>query len=245
MFDTKYIKLLTLALGVAVVNIAVFSPGFIGLNMGASALAGALGATLLLASALILVYFIYALMIKAPPVFPVKLIQTHDDYVEALLSYKHVKSLEEDISFALSQLERMKKKKETLYEILQQRFEPEELSYKKFSSVIQEVERLFYLNLKSILNRLSVFDESELESIAGANARRLSANLLQEKKRIYEDYLIFTKDSLATNEEMLLKFDKLILEISRLDSFEAGEIEQMPCMQEIDSLIKQTKLYKN
>jgi hypothetical protein len=42
----------------------------------------------------------------------------------------------------------------------------------------------------------------------------------------------------------LLKLDKLLLEISRLDSLEPGDIENMACMQEIDSLIKQTKYYK-
>lgn len=42
----------------------------------------------------------------------------------------------------------------------------------------------------------------------------------------------------------MLKLDQLLLEISRLDSFEAGDIEQMPCMQEIDQLIKHTKLYR-
>ncbi|MNN42780.1 hypothetical protein D3C81_1569860 [compost metagenome] len=62
---------------------------------------------------------------------------------------------------------------------------------------------------------------------------------------MYSEYLTFIKSSLATNEEIMLKLDKLLLEISRLDSFEPGDIENMPCMQEIDSLIKQTKLYKN
>lgn len=35
------------------------------------------------------------------------------------------------------------------------------------------------------------------------------------------------------------------MEISRLDSIDPGDIEKMPCMQEIDELIKQTKLYKD
>ncbi|MNI99672.1 hypothetical protein D3C73_1588090 [compost metagenome] len=74
---------------------------------------------------------------------------------------------------------------------------------------------------------------------------RFSTELLQERRTVYSEYLTFIKSSLATNEEIMLKLDKLLLEISRLDSFEPGDIENMPCMQEIDSLIKQTKLYKN
>ena len=42
-----------------------------------------------------------------------------------------------------------------------------------------------------------------------------------------------------------MKLDKLLLEISRLDSLEPGDIDDMPCMQEIDALIKQTQYYKN
>lgn len=54
----------------------------------------------------------------------------------------------------------------------------------------------------------------------------------------------FVKTALHINEEILLKLDKLLLEISRLDSWEIGDIGQMPGMQEIDALIKQTQFYK-
>lgn len=128
--------------------------------------------------------------------------------------------------------------------IINQRFDEGELSHKKFSSVAYEVEKLFYLNVKSILNRLSVFDESEYLSVMNQRQSKFSREILEEKTKVYNEYLSFMKSSLSTNEEILLKLDKLIIEISRLDSFEPGDIDNMPCMQEIDSLIKQTKLYK-
>ncbi|MGV2886178.1 hypothetical protein [Paenibacillus taichungensis] len=245
MIDTKYIKLLGLTIGIVALNVVVFSPGFFGVEIGGSALSTAVGVTILVASALILLYAAYTLIFKPPVALPVKQIKTHEDYVEALSRYKRVKVLEEDILLALRQLDRIQKKKDTLFETLNQRFEPTELSFKKFASVIQEIEKLFYLNLRSILNRLGAFDEEEFESVMGANTTKLSPALLQERKNIYNEYLSFTKDSLGTNEEILLKLDKLLLEISRLDSFEIGDIEKMPCMQEIDTLIKQTKYYKD
>lgn len=245
MTGTKYIKLLGFILGVVILNILVLSPGFLGVEIGGSALSTAFGVTLLFASALVLLYVSYVLLFKPSVVLPVKQIKTHEDYVEALTHYRSVKALEDDITLVLEQLDRMLKKKDTLLNVLNQRFDTTELSYKKFTSVTQEVEKLFYLNVRSILNRLNVFDESEFESVMNKKSTQFSQELLQEKTNVYNEYLSFVKGSIGTNEEILLKLDKLLLEISRLDSFELGDIENMPCMQEIDSLIKQTKYYKN
>lgn len=241
---TKYIKFTGLIVGVLILNVLVLSPGFIGVEIGGGALQTAFGVTLLAASALIILYGCYAWLFKPPVVRPVREVKTHEDYVEALQRYRHMKTLEEDINLALEQLERLRKKKATLLNVLNQRFDPAELSYKKFDSVTYEVEKLFYLNVRSILNRLNVFDESEYKSVMSQKTGKFSSELLQEKRRVYGEYISFMKNSLGTNEEILLKLDKLLLEISRLDSFEPGDIDQMPCMQEIDSLIKQTKFYK-
>ncbi|MFX3634761.1 MAG: hypothetical protein ACE3L7_23250 [Candidatus Pristimantibacillus sp.] len=240
----NHIKLLGIIIVVAGINIFVLSPGFIGVQIGASAFATAFGVTLLFTSALTLIYGSYSLLFKQPVVLPVKQLKTHDDYVEALTHYRRVNVLEDDITLALEQMNRIGKKKDTLLNVLNQRFDTTELSYKKFASVTLEVEKLFYLNVRSILNRLNVFDESEYERVMKRQSTSFSQELLQEKTLLYNEYLSFIKSSIGTNEEILLKLDKLLLEISRLDSFELGDIDNMPCMQEIDLLIKQTKYYK-
>lgn len=240
----KYIKLLGLVLGIVAVNVLAFSPGFIGLNFEEGAFITALSVTLLFGSAMALLYGSYTLLFRQPVVLPVKHIETHEDYVEALSFYRRIKVLEEDITLGLSQLSRMKKKKETLLNVLHQRFDPGELSYKKFASVTMEVEKLLYLNIRSVLNRLNVFDEADYANMMKSKSESIPQKLFQEKTKVYNDYLSYVKNALHTNEEILLKLDQLLLEISRLDSFEAGDIEQMPCMQEIDQLIKHTKLYR-
>lgn len=244
MSSTKYIKLLGMIIGVGVTNILVLSPGFLGVEIGGSALSTASGITLIIASSIVLVYGSYAVLLKPPVAIPVKQIKTHEEYVAALSHYRRVKTLENDIILALEQTDRMKKKKDTLLNVLDQRFDRSELSYKKFDSAILEVEKLFYLNVRSMLNRLPVFDESDYKRVMNAKSTALSPQLLQEKTNLYNEHLSFIKSSLSSNEEMLLKLDKLLLEISRLDSFELGDIENMPCMKEIDLLIKQTKYYK-
>lgn len=240
----KYIKLLVLIVVVAIVNILVFSPGFIGIAIGEGAFETALGITLLLASILALTYGSYSLLSKQSAIVPLKEIHTREDYEEAFSRYKRVRALENEIRIALEQLNSIDKKKSTLLEVLHQRFDPNEMSYKKFASVIQEVEKLFYLNLRSILNRLQVFDEADFERVMGQKQAAFKQEILQEKTNLYKEFLAFVRGSLGTNEEILLKLDKLLLEISRLNGLDPADIEHMPCMQEIDSLIKQTKYYK-
>jgi hypothetical protein len=246
MKSSRAMKLVGLITGAVLLNIVALSPGLLGIEIGGnSALETASGITLLFSSLLVLLYGSYALLLKAPVMIPVKDIQSHVDYITALNHYRNVKVLNKDILFALDQLERMAKKKITLLNILSQRFDEAELSFKKFLTVIHEVENLFYLNIKGILHKLSIFDASELSIIASPQTPApLSNKWLQQKIELYQEYLASVKGYLGANEEILLKLDQLLLETSRLGSTDYNDIEEMPCMKEIDTLIKQTKFYQ-
>ncbi|WP_028546782.1 hypothetical protein [Paenibacillus taiwanensis] len=244
MSRTNMFKLTALILVVAAANILVFSPGFIGVQLGASALSAATGVTLLFASGGVLVTGIYHFVFKKPTVIPIKQIKTYDEYVEHLSRYRHTKGIESDISLALGQVDRMHKRKRTLIEVLQQRFVETEMSYKKFISVTEEVEHLFYQNIRSILNILHVYDEAEFVRVFQQQSSHFSNDLIQKKASVYQNYLSTISSSISNNEEILLKLEQLLLEISSLDHIEAGEIEQLSCVQELDSLIRQTKYYK-
>lgn len=242
---TNFAKLGGLVLGVAVSNIFVFSPGLLGLKIdGAGAFQTAFGVTFIVASVMILVAGSYALLFKSTPLPSPKEMKTSEDLEVALSRFKRVKVLEKEIALALNQFDRIKHKKELLSDVLKQRFDESEMSFTKFVSVISSVENLFYLNVKSMINRLNVFYASESSKINEQNASAVSQELLDKKASVDNEYLTFVKDSLNTNEEILLRLDTLLLEISRLDSFELGDIENLSCIQEIDALIKQTKLYK-
>lgn len=158
----RSVKLLGLIVGVVLLNIIVLSPGLLGVEIGGvSVLETSFGVTLVVISLLVVLYGSYNLLFKASVVPPVKEIKTYEDYIAALTQYKNVKVLKKDITLALDQVIRMEKKKNTLMVILGQRFEQSELSFKKFGAVSYEVEKLFYLNIRGILNKLSVFDASE------------------------------------------------------------------------------------
>lgn len=239
-------KLFVLIISIVLINIVILSPGLIGVEIGGgNALETTTGITLLIISTLVLAYGSYSLLYKTPAVLPVKDIKTQEDYREGLLYYRDIKVLKKDIILAVDQLDRMGKKKETLLDVLDQRFDPSELSYKKFFSVITEVENLFQQNVRGMLNKINVFDASKLSDFNDQQQSAIfSEKIMQQKSELYNEYLTYVKGYIGANEEILLKLDKLLLEISMLGNADYRDVEEMPCMKEIDALIKQTKYYK-
>ena len=52
------------------------------------------------------------------------------------------------------------------------------------------------------------------------------------------------KDSIEDNEEILLKLDKFLFELSKFNSLEDGELENMSAIKDVDELINKIKFYK-
>ena len=109
MNGSKSVKLLLLMAVIAIVNIVLVSPGFLGFQIGGdSAFQSALVITVWVVSVLALFYGSYVLLFK-PPVEGDQTIQTREDYIDALHHYRNVKVLKNDIALALDQLERIEK----------------------------------------------------------------------------------------------------------------------------------------
>ena len=242
----KWVRLLSLNLGIAAANIIVFSPGLIGLELGASALAAASGSTIIFLSGAGLFYGNYKLLSEPEKSIPISQISTAEGYIEALNDQRELKTFEKSIELLLDQIERLQKKNKTIREILLQIFSASEIAYKKFDAVIAEVEKIFFMNIRSVLNKLNAFDEDEYNFVrARQEAGAYSEQFIEEKLKVYYEYIKFVNAATEDNEQILLKLDKLLLEISGLNSIESGELEQMAGMIEIDNLIKQAKYYKN
>ena len=93
---------------------------------------------------------------------------------------------------------------------------------------------------------LNAFDEDDYNFVRSRQeAGAFSEQFMEEKLEVYYEYIKFVNAATEDNEQILLKLDKLLLEISGLNSIESGELEQMAGMIEIDNLIKQAKYYKN
>ena len=181
---SKALKLLILITSIAFINVIVLSPGLLGIQVfGESALQTASATAILTASILAILFGIYQLFFKPTVIISIKELKADEDYVISLSQYKNMKVLKKEISFALEQVQRLKKKKGTLWNVLNQRFEQNEISYKKFTTVIIEVEKLFYLNLRNILNKVSVFDEAEYKHVLEHNTTRFTKKKFLWRKR--------------------------------------------------------------
>ena len=91
------------------------------------------------------------------------------------------------------------------------------------------------------------FSEINYENNTKSNNKfkfELKEDIPQEKLDIYNKYIEFVNESTNINEEILLKLDKMILEISKYNTIDGSDIKKMPVITEIDELIKNANLYK-
>ncbi|NPV62702.1 MAG: hypothetical protein HPY61_08745 [Methanotrichaceae archaeon] len=243
----KLINLLGLNLGIAAGNIILFSPGLVGLELvGAGALATAFGSAFIFLSGAGLLYGNYKLLAEPENLETRSKEWTADDYIEALNDCRPLKTFEETVDLLLDQIERLQKKNKIIRDILLQNFSASEISYGKFDAVISEVENIFFVNIRSIVNKLKAFDEEDYNFIRKKREEgAFSKQFIEEKSRVYDEYITFIKAAAEYNEQILLKLDRLLLEISDLNCIDSGQLEKMPGMVEINNLIKQAVLYKN
>jgi len=235
------IKLLGLNLGIAAANIIVLPEVFVG-----STLATAFGSAFIFLSGAGLIWGNYRLLTEPERVIPANKIMTAEDYVEKLNAHRELKTFEKTVDLLLDQIERLQNKNKIIRDILLQIFSASEMSYKKFDGVISEVEKIFFMNIRSILNKMNAFDEEDYNFIRKKReSGDFSEQFMEEKIEVYNKYITFVKAATEDNEEILLKLDKLLLELSGLNSVESGQLDKLPGMIEIDHLIKQTKVYKN
>jgi hypothetical protein len=242
----KIFKIIGLNMGIAVVDTIVFSPGLLGVSFGGTSIfVMAFGATAILMSVVIFVTGNYKLIVEKEKIIQISQINTPEDCINALNQNYSKKTFEKDIDTMLEQIERFHNKKKTIEDILLQKFSSTEMSYVKFDGTILNIENVFYINIKSVLNKLNAFDEDDYKHTRKEDEQKKSSTVfIQAKLNIYNEYISFVKKAAEDNEQILLKLDKLLLEISKFNSLEDGELENMNAMEEIDELINETKLYK-
>jgi len=253
MKKNRVLKLFILNSSIMFANILVFSRAFFGVVLGSGALATSFGIMTIVMSTIAFFYGNIKLLSKKPapplPTLKDKDINTLDSCAAAVEMYiaNNAKIYADNLKTILTQIDRMKRRKQTIKDILLEKFCENELTYGKFASTVSQIEQIMILNIKSLLNRLNAFDEEEYEKmLSGANApSHARPNRLEETRlSIYNEYKAFVFKSTENNEEILLKLDKLILEISKLNTLNVENIEELDAVIEIDSLIRDAKWYR-
>ncbi|MEK3885478.1 hypothetical protein [Paenibacillus sp. PL2-23] len=239
-----WLKLAGLISAIVLLDIMLLSPGFVGLSIGrGDPLEAATAVTALVMSFVVLIYGCRALLFPSAMKPPDARTYSREDFLKLFGSFRGLKAYRKEADAAMEQLRRLDKKKSALHEVLGRRFEPSELSHRKFTGAIEEVEGLFYLHLRSMLHKMSAVHAAEIASPDAASPHR-SPQLIQAKTTLYQQYVVYVTGCLSANEGILLKLDQLLLEITKLNLADHLDVMEMPCMKEIDALINQTKRYK-
>jgi hypothetical protein len=106
------------------------------------------------------------------------------------------------------------------------------------------VEKIFFRNIRRIINTLKAFDEEGYNIIRKEEeAKGFSPEFKEDKLKVYNEYITSVNTVTEDNEQLLLGLDKLLLEISDLNSADSGQLVKI--MDDIDELIKQVKYYKD
>ena len=240
----KKLQLVILNSVIVLLNIALFSRALIGLSLLAgTALTISLGWTAVLGS--VFAFFQGNSMILKQKETRLLLqgVRSLNDCTPVFQEVLHKGDVFDDnILKNIEQIKRFKRKHGTIDDILLQKFSVDEMSFQKFSSVLHDVGDVIYANMRSILNKIAAFDIEEYEAMQkkGLHADEFS----EEKMAIYNEYIDFVNAATKTNEDILLKMDRMLLEISRYNSLEDGDVKKLPAIIEMDELIKNANLYK-
>ena len=239
-------SLLGLNIAIVMLNIIIFSPGLFNIKIDfINIFQTSIGITIIIMSFIIFIIGNYKILIKEDNEIDISKLDDSEDYIEALKENSSKRVFSKDIDILLEQIERMDKKQEKIDDILLQKFTVNEMSYIKFKKTITEVRDVFYINIKSVINKINIFDEQEYEKIKkDIKNGKLNGKIEEQKKDMFDEYIFFVKDSIEDTEEILLKLDKFLFELSKFNSLEDGELENMSAIKDVDELINKIKFYK-
>ncbi|NLL05011.1 MAG: hypothetical protein GX270_04325 [Clostridiaceae bacterium] len=242
----KILKIAALNIGIALANIILFSPGLMNIRLNSSdALSVAIGGSAIFLSLSFFFYGNYKLLSHKVLTIKISDIKTHEDCLIALNQSYGKKTFDNSITTMKEQIKRLNKRKDKIFSILSQKFNVIDEVYERFNATIFDVEYVFISNTKSILHKISAFDEEDYESIRHDHAqKKFSTEVITSKMNIYNEYISFVKEAIEDNEEIILKLDALLLEISKFNTLEAGEIDNMREIKEMDELIRKSKYYR-
>ena len=228
----QIMKLFGLNLGIAVLDVLLLSKGLIHIFGIENIFLKAIGITAFIMSIILFGYGNYSILLKPKEKKLYKITEFKDanDYIEAFKDCPNQKYFSVKIKKNIRDVEKLMKKKEVLKVILSQYFTPGEMSYVRFENVIDGTMSVFLGNIQKIINRINIIDADTLKE--GMD------------NQICQEYIRYIESKMRENEEILLKLDNLILEISKLDDVEGQNLEELPAIQEINDLISNTQYYK-
>ncbi|MDR2198926.1 MAG: hypothetical protein LBR53_05635 [Deltaproteobacteria bacterium] len=243
----KIFKLFGINITLALINVVLYSKLFLGITDRGSIF---LMMFAFLVTIVTIALFFYLNVKILSQNESVKMVVTKNDHdslaslASAIQFYinNNIRTFRDDLSSLVDQADKFKKKKKTYEDSLLQKFTRTEISFTKFYGTLENVEDVFKQILKGVLTRVNSFDEEEYENML--SDKSVSRKTWLERKAIYDEYKTYVARAVQTGNDILLKIDRLQLEVSKLSTMQPQDIEKLESVREIDTLISEVKWYK-
>ncbi len=170
-------------------------------------------------------------------------IKRKNQYLEILNKSAENPVFRSEINTTREHIEQIQSRLQKIQAILSQHFTPREMTYKRFSGVVEEAATQFYANVKTMMKRINLFDTKDYLKVSDGNSN-LSVSARQERMRIYTEHIKYVKKLVDANENIISKLDGLLLELTKLDDFSEEALNNNPAVNELTDLIDQTRFYK-
>lgn len=252
----KIIQLLLLNGGIGLANILVFSEAVFGVSLSyGTAFQRAFGITLIFMSVVAFALGNYKILTHEEPEekelriakntygYVLEEIDTPEECLEALAFYQHSIFMK-DVETAKDQVNRLKRKKTSLKEILYQKCQANQGELLGFQKVIDDCEMMTYENVKRMLSRMAIFDQGEYEALRQGRLN-ISESAKEAKQNMFAEHFAYVKQQIEKNEEILLEFDRLLMEVSKIGDEETADEETMNSIRDVIQGMKQLHRQEN
>ncbi|MBE5957551.1 MAG: hypothetical protein E7254_01640 [Lachnospiraceae bacterium] len=238
---TNYIKLAVLNLVIAFTGVICYSPGLLNLRPSDPGVLRP-GMSIFMAFVLIFMFFYGNHSLLSEPKRSRVSKDSVNDMKKAgmlLKSYFTSRPLGDTARVASEQLRRMNNLFENTENIISEKFEKGSMSWSKYDSIVKSAEQSAVSNVVSMANRMQIFGDRDYEKLTRYKTDQIPDDIQEKQLELYEENLQKIKDAIALNEELLLKIETLMFELSsEKDNEEHDEI-----LEEIEKLTNEVKLY--
>lgn len=229
-------RMCCLNFGLAFLNIILFSKMFAGISLTEDTpLRRAAGFTVLIMSVLLFLYGNYKLM-KSPQAkydYTTMELVTPADLLDALEDLRSRTALRPQLETVISQIRLIKGKKENLKAVIYHKFREEDEDALGFKDVVENTEKLLYANAKQVINAAAAFDQKEFQRLERTRAQH------PERFQIYMEQINYIKGKVSQNEKVLLEYDRLIMEVSKLSDGSEESAENLKVLESVVDSLRQ------
>lgn len=169
-------------------------------------------------------------------------------YKENIQQYIYKSVFVSDIEAVVVQIERVKKKRDSAKKILLDSKCIHKMDYKIIEVTVASVEELYNMfvsNVSNIILKIDTFDQEDYEIVKKNTLSNYTTSKHASSQSIFDEYFKFIKNAIENNEQIIQQLDKLIFELTNLDSTENKKMFDIETIKEFEKAINELKSIKN